>query len=240
MAASGSATLASSNGTLDAVTVGTNLTINNSSYTYVKNGLALGSGVTLDIGGAYLYFTGSQSISTAGTATLQSSGGALYFNNSGLKETLTLGPGVTWRGSGMIYDSYYSSGATYKGALINQGTIEPGGAGAIGSLNIYSDFDTSSGTLKLEQSNTSAYDRIYAYGTVTLGAGTVLTTAPVSAATYVAGDAFDVLQSSTAISGTAPAVSGFTTAITPAPAPVYLRLTAQAPAPTPPPGRARR
>src|SRR6185369_771868 len=62
--------------TLDTIATGGNLTFANGGYYYIKGGLTLANGSTLDTGNNTLYVQGSQSIVVAGggTATLQRAG----------------------------------------------------------------------------------------------------------------------------------------------------------------------
>lgn len=121
------------------------------------------------------------------------------------------------------------------GTIVNQGVIEPGGSGAAGSLNISANLDTSAGTLYLEQYSTESYDRITFSGNVVLGGPIKREDLP--GAIYGVGDVFNVLDFSSGITGTPPAIFGFSAAVVPSDG-YALALTAQVPAGTPAPAPA--
>lgn len=121
------------------------------------------------------------------------------------------------------------------GTLVNQGVIEPGGSGAAGSLNISANLDTSAGTLYLEQYSAQVYDRITFSGNVVLGGPIKREDLP--GAIYGVGDVFHVLDFSSSITGTPPAIFGFSAAVVPSDG-YALALTAQVPAGTPAPAPA--
>lgn len=109
--------LNSNNGTLDRVTIGSDLAANGTMW--VSNGLKLADGTTLNIGTSNWRFLGAglQTIaSPGGTASLVTEGGSLYsWDSEG--QTLTINRGVTLSGYGLL------SGAYNNDIIVNNGTI---------------------------------------------------------------------------------------------------------------------
>ena len=122
--ASGDGTARAGYGTLDTVTFGSALA-STASHFYVRNGLLLADGSTFTLGNTALYFQGSQAMGVAGggTATVAAAGSTIYVNYGGSGHTLTLGPGVTFRGYAGFYN-YYADGG-----LVNAGRLEATTAG---------------------------------------------------------------------------------------------------------------
>ncbi len=105
--------LSSDFGTLDNVTIASNL--NESGTLWINNGLTLANGVTVNTGNSTLYFKGDDKmINTPGAAGLVTAGGRLHSWDVGL---LTIGSGITVSGYGDIYS--YDEGA----GILNNGTI---------------------------------------------------------------------------------------------------------------------
>ena len=110
-------------GTLDGVTVGSNLTANGELH--INNSLTLASGVTMTAGtNQWLRFktAGAQSIVTPGTATIILTGGGIHQQANA--QTLTIGGGITVNGKGGV-GAWDGTNKT----LINQGTIDANLAG---------------------------------------------------------------------------------------------------------------
>jgi hypothetical protein len=137
-AASGGAELVftGSGGTLDGVTAASDLDLTQGpgqAYAFVADGLTLASNATVRLGNApgttsgQLDFTNTQTLGGSGTVLFGKSGSnSLRANASGAGATLTVGPGVTVRGSSGSLTNYYGGGA-----IVNQGTIladDSGGA----------------------------------------------------------------------------------------------------------------
>ena len=169
---------------------------------------------------------------TSNTGTLTATQGALTLSglaaNAG---TMAIGGGATVGVAGGTLANNAGGMLTGSGTVaanvVNQGTLSPGGAGAIGTLAIDGTLDMSTGTLNAELTSSAAYDKVAATGTVTVGAGSVINRTDL-AGVYDSGDTFDIVQSTKApLAGTLPAVSGF--AVDRA-SPSYhaLRLTSQA------------
>ena len=110
----------SSSGTLDAVTLNTDLTVPNGATLYVVNGLTNNATMRLASDGTntYAYFLGTQSLSGTGQVVFAgTSPGSSYFY--ALSGTLTNGSGMTIRGNG----GYIQGNPPSFGALVNLGTI---------------------------------------------------------------------------------------------------------------------
>lgn len=160
--------------------------------------------------------------------------GVIKLSNSSLNRS---GSNFVNSSTGKITSTGTSSISFDAGTIVNQGVIEPGGSGAAGSLNISANLDTSTGTLHLEQYSTTstAYDRITFSGNVVLGGPIKREDLP--GAIYGVGDVFYVLDFSSSITGTPPAIFGFSAAVVPSDG-YALALTAQVPAGTPAPAPA--
>ncbi|MFI3120973.1 MAG: filamentous hemagglutinin N-terminal domain-containing protein, partial [Methylococcaceae bacterium] len=118
----GGATLTSSSGTLDGVTLGSNLT--ESGSLYISNGITLGDGVTVNMGDSSWRFntTGNQHIATLGSSTINDAGGYLYAGYGVSGQTLLIDSGVTLQGYGNISQSSVAT-------VINNGSILANTAG---------------------------------------------------------------------------------------------------------------
>lgn len=158
--------------------------------------------------------------------------GVIKLSNSSLNRS---GSNFVNSNTGKITSTGTSSISFSGGTIVNQGVIEPGGSGAAGALNISANLDTSAGTLYLEQYSTAVYDRITFSGNVVLGGPIKREDLP--GAIYAVGDVFNVLDFSSSITGTPPAIFGFSTAIVPSDG-YALALTAQVPPGTKPPAPA--
>ncbi|MCY2990994.1 MAG: malectin domain-containing carbohydrate-binding protein [Planctomycetota bacterium] len=129
-------------GTLDGVTVNSDLDLatNSETYVYVVNGLTLnatarlGNAVGSTFGG--LYFCGTQTLSGNGTVIF-GKGDVGEFGDrnfleafgSGSDATLTIAPGITVRGSrGVLRRDFYSNDPF---TIINQGTIQADDSGGL-------------------------------------------------------------------------------------------------------------
>jgi hypothetical protein len=143
--ASGGAELVFTNsgGTLNGVTAASDLdlaTLNSATATVV-NGLTL-SGVTVRLGNAAgstfgeLDFSGTQTLGGTGTV-LFGKNGSNTLSDTGFGDTLTIGSGITLRGSSGTLDAFYSTNT-----IVNQGTIAAddsgGAAGAYAYDNSFS------------------------------------------------------------------------------------------------------
>lgn len=127
----GGAVLVQSSATLDGVTLDADLTIGDNQSLHVKNGLVLNSTITLTGTNPYyyytyrqLYFDGTQTLSGTGQVVMDGTDGdsLAYLNLSGVygAMTLTVAPGITIRGMGLIRsDGYYGT----VGTVVNQGVI---------------------------------------------------------------------------------------------------------------------
>ena len=144
-------------GTLDGVTIGSNLALSGS--TNIANKLTLANATTLNLGSASLYFKtpGAQSLApvAGGTASITLAGGAIYQNTSSA-QTLTLGAGLTVNGYGAIGFQYGDISSLYSGNyLINNSIINANTAAqtlTLGANDIFSNLGTinlSAGTLAL-------------------------------------------------------------------------------------------
>lgn len=123
--------------------------------------------------------------------------------------------------------------------MVNRGTMMPGGLGATGTLTVNGGLDTSEGTVHLEMSSASAYDRIVATRGMFVDSRMGLQRSDLPGASYAAGTRFDVLQSDTgALYGSFPAISGFAVVASPGPTPSAMRLVAQSSVPAPAPAPA--
>ncbi|MDD4964293.1 MAG: filamentous hemagglutinin N-terminal domain-containing protein [Gallionella sp.] len=146
--------LGSGGGTLDGITLGSNLNLSSTPSLTVKNNLILANGVTLNMGSSGINFTspGAQSISTLGTATINVLGGGfLQLNNQA--QTLTLGSGLTVNGWGAIGDSGnpvspFSIPTTGNAVLVNNGIINANVVGHTLSLGKFGSF-TNAGSINL-------------------------------------------------------------------------------------------
>jgi hypothetical protein len=203
---------------------------------------SIAPGITWQGDGA---FDGKGTLVNDGTLATAGSGSNLGlfttdFVNTG---TLWLAGGTVLRHADLRNDGTVSGTGTVfldgVHTLVNRGLLEPGGAGAAGTLAIQGNLQARFGQLRLEQQSTASYDRIAVSGAVDLGPAPQLLRADLPGASYRAGDTFAVLSSgSGAISGVLPVVPGFTTGTSGGPGPVDLTLAAQSPAAAGRPGSA--
>ena len=101
----------SSGGTLTNMVIGSNLTTDNGTL-YIGGNLTLASGVTVNKGSGTWYWNtgGSQTLGVAsGTATLNSTGGHVFYRNNSGVNTFNLGSGLTVQGSWSIYETNTNS-----------------------------------------------------------------------------------------------------------------------------------
>ncbi|MFN9281865.1 MAG: filamentous hemagglutinin N-terminal domain-containing protein, partial [Betaproteobacteria bacterium] len=189
--------LVSNFGTLDGVTIGSNLTLGPGGTTqvYLRNTTTLANGITLNAGNRYLLFEPDASVVTPGTAALAMSGAELYLGyTSSSGGTLTVGSGITVRGYGAIYP-YDSNSPTLlvngtlqadtagQTLLVNPGTLVNNGVLKVsaGTLAVAADTTlTQSGILEVASSSTFAKaggftntGTIVGSGTVDVGSGTL-------------------------------------------------------------------
>ena len=109
---------------MDGVTANADLDLaTNTSQAVVKNGLTLNNS-TIRLGNGAgstngdLFFDGTQSLGGTGTVRFGKSGSnALYVSYNNDNSTLTIGSGITVRGSSGSLTNYYS------GTIVNQGTV---------------------------------------------------------------------------------------------------------------------
>ncbi|MDD2775195.1 MAG: filamentous hemagglutinin N-terminal domain-containing protein [Gallionella sp.] len=154
-------------GTLDGVTLGSNLSTSNNLV--IKNNLILADGVTLNLGNSQLFFIspGVQSISTLGAATINIAGGGI-FQQYNQAHTLTLGTGLTVNGRGYIGETGYLhpvgrvwTPAAGNASLVNNGIINANtpmtlSVGRLGSFTNAGTINLSAGTLDLAGNFTAA------------------------------------------------------------------------------------
>ena len=166
-------TLTSNSGTLDGVTIGSNLTENGSLW--INNGLTLANGVTVDKGSSTWYFntTGLQHIATPGTATINSAGGVIYAGYWVSGQTLQIDSGITLQGYGALSQYYGNTTINNAGTIIANTagqtfTISPTTFTNSGSISV------AAGTLNI--SGTTFTNSLS--GSVTAGAGTALNITP--------------------------------------------------------------
>ncbi|MGA2621982.1 MAG: hypothetical protein ABSF26_30640, partial [Thermoguttaceae bacterium] len=129
-----------SSGTLDGVTANSDLDLatNNNANVHIVDGLTLNATARLGnaAGSTYggLYFDGAQTLGGTGAVVFGKSGSNFLDtyntqNNNPSAGTLTIGAGITIRGSaGNISSAYYSAG------VVNQGTIAADDSGGVSSF----------------------------------------------------------------------------------------------------------
>jgi len=125
--------LISSNGTLDGVTIGSNLTQTGSLN--ITNGITLANGVMVDSSSSdWLFGTGAAGLQHiavqggTGTATINKAGGNLWAGYTTTGQTLQIDSGVTVQGWGALRDNYAAT-------LINAGTIDASASGQTLTVN---------------------------------------------------------------------------------------------------------
>ena len=130
-----------SSGTLSGVTVSgpldlTGVTTGNSPSLTVSNGLTLNNATVL-LGNAagttygQMLFNNTETLGGTGTVLLgKHSSDGLFVNSSSV---LTIGPGITVRGS----DGYLDNGSSWTGTIVNQGTISADDSGGLVGNFVY-------------------------------------------------------------------------------------------------------
>lgn len=143
VATSGGAQLAvSTSGTLDGVTLNTDITVPNLKSLTIVNGLTLNGTITLDSTSTgssdltRLWCDGTQTISGSGTIVLggTASNATMYAMSTGVgNATLTIGSGVTVRGKGFVTSDVSGGGDS----IVNQGTFIADQSGQILKIASY-------------------------------------------------------------------------------------------------------
>jgi hypothetical protein len=150
---SSGATLTTSGGTLDGVTINGNLPI--SGQLTVKDGLTLNGTATIADGFNGLYFVGSQTLGGIGTVVFGNTATPYYttynyLHTDAATSTLTIGAGITISGnSGVVGGFYYTSLQSPQvsgGPIIDQGTVQADVSG--GTIYVVAPSFTSAGTLR--------------------------------------------------------------------------------------------
>jgi fibronectin-binding autotransporter adhesin len=161
-----------SGGTLNAVTIGSNLSTTAGGSANITGDLNLTNGTTFNVGNTTLYFnSAAQAINvapgaTAGTATLRHTG--TFYANAGYNSGIvTIGSGVTVAGNGGFYDYYGGSGWVNNGTIVNDTTgylyLSPSNFTNNGKIE-----NTSSGYLYIQPTNFTQGGTITNSGTGTL------------------------------------------------------------------------
>ncbi|MBI4986093.1 MAG: hypothetical protein HZC24_12350, partial [Rhodocyclales bacterium] len=134
--------------TLDGVTLG-GTTLKLAGGFNIYNHLTLAGGTTVNLGNGSLGFAGAglQHIASAGTATLNLAGGAIYAGDA--SQSLQIDSGVTLQGYGQL------GGGNGTDTLINAGTIDANAPGR--TLTINSALFTNDGTLDVSGGALSFY-----------------------------------------------------------------------------------
>lgn len=162
---SGDGTVFNSNGgTLDGMTIGSNLSFGAgsttaSTSTFIAHHLKLANGITVDKGAGSWFWstTGAQELTTvSGTATIHSTGGYLIYGYDA-NQTITIGAGITVNGIFNVYG--YGSGS-----VINNGTLVASGTGASSSILAFA--FTNNGSIR---TSGASYLNLYSYGTGSTG-----------------------------------------------------------------------
>ena len=175
--------LTSVNGTLDSVTIGSNLTL--AGTLLIRNGLTLANGVTFNIANNTLAFqvAGTQHISIAGgtgAATIAVGGGTIQAGN-GTAQTLQIDAGVTVRGYGSLSQSSLST-------IVNAGAIVANTAAQTFTINPRT--FTNNGTLSVSAGTLTISPTTFTNsGTLTISGGTLTISATSMEATEQHGDA---------------------------------------------------
>ena len=187
------ATLTSSSGTLDGVTIGDSMT--SSGALQILNALKLGNGVNFNTGASDIYFaSAANSIELAPgatAATLTRTGGYMYGNWGNNGGTVTIDSGVTLQGAGVL-SQYYAGTWTNNGIIdgndangltinpdtfVNNGTVKA----TAGTVNVSASNFAQSGTIEL--SSGSVFQRTGGFtnngtlnglGTIDVGTGNTL------------------------------------------------------------------
>ena len=123
---------------------GTTLSLSSGSLS-ITGGLTL-NGATVDLGNAagstygHLYFNGTQTLGGTGTVLFGKNGNNELYETAYRRGTLTIGSGITVRGSSGTIGGYYSSDT-----VVNQGTIAADDSGGLTTPFVY-DTDFSGGS----------------------------------------------------------------------------------------------
>ena len=199
-----------------------------------------GTGISA-IAGTNLSFTNAANAQIIVDSGTLSFGPSVFTQNSGRMtiasgKTLSIGNALTNNAGGLIE----GSGTLNLGGqlLTNNGSIKPGGANTVGTLNVNGGFDGGSGTLELDLSNTGSYDKLVVTGNVTVASpGMVLSPVAMSGASWAIGDTFNVVQRSASggsASGSLTSPTGFSASLVSVPTPmVVLTASSASPAPAP-------
>jgi len=168
----GLAVPAFSAGFLDAVTLASDIQLQDGAALFVTDGLALSGGAKVifagDIGGA-LHFNGTQTLAGNGEVIFGGTANshAIFSQGDGTQSSaaiLTIGPGITVRGS----QSGFIGGSLDFDGVINQGTIIAEGAG---NSILLEDFGQTSGELRLAGGSFNATSTVFLEGGELTGAG---------------------------------------------------------------------
>jgi len=118
--------LAASRGTLDTVTIGSNLSVSPGSSLYINGNLTLANGVTLNSNNSGLALTGygglgGQHISTPGAAAINDINGNIIVMSQGL----LIDSGITLQGSGILGQNRAGIPSSVPAEITNAGSIIP-------------------------------------------------------------------------------------------------------------------
>ncbi len=193
---------------------------NNLSFTNAANAQIIVDTGTLSFATPGMFETNSGRITIASGATLSNAPTATFTNNAG---ALIEGSGTLNLGGQL---------------LTNNGSIKPGGANTVGTLNVNGGFDGGSGTLELDLLNPGSYDKLLVTGNITVAnPGIVLSPVAMSGANWAIGDTFNVVQRSASggsASGSLTSPTGFSASLVSVPTPmVVLTASSASPAPAP-------
>src|SRR5262249_30065131 len=158
-------TLPSSRRALDGVTLASDFNLTGT--VFIRNGVTLGNGFTLNLNNNTMAFqtTGTQHIATLGTSTVSMANGTIQAGFGGNGQTLQIDAGVTVQGSGTINQS---SAAT----IVNAGTILANTTGQ--TLTISPSTFTNSGTMNVSAGTLTIQPTTFTNGgTLTDSGGTL-------------------------------------------------------------------
>ncbi|MDB5808717.1 MAG: hypothetical protein JWN94_839 [Betaproteobacteria bacterium] len=163
--------LNSTNGTLDGVTIGSNLTFGGvSNVTRISNDLTLGNGVVVNMGSNLLGFvtTGTRHLATLGSSTVNLATGSITAGYTVAGQTLNIDAGVTVQGYGAVNQSS-------SAAIVNAGSIIGNTGGQ--TLTINPNTFTNTGTLRANAGTVSTNGSFSSNaGIIDIAAGSILTT----------------------------------------------------------------
>ena len=137
--ATGGAQLIAAGGKLNGVTLGCDLNVTDNNNLHIVNGLTL-NGATVYLGNAagstagQMYFDDTETLGGTGTVLLGKNGGNGIYTYSGQDPTLTIGPGITVRGSSGTLGDGWGSGTS---SIVNQGTIAADDSGGLSGDFVY-------------------------------------------------------------------------------------------------------